>query len=63
MRPPPSPCTGVCRIDVTTGWCLGCRRTLGEIADWGMLDAAGKHAVLAGLAARGPRTWPDGIEG
>ncbi|WP_200844907.1 MULTISPECIES: DUF1289 domain-containing protein [unclassified Novosphingobium] len=47
-----SPCTGVCRIDPRTKWCLGCRRTLAEIADWPRLSPKGKRAVLAGLAAR-----------
>lgn len=58
MREPPSPCTKVCRIDPATGWCRGCRRTLEEIADWAMLSAKGKAAILAKLEARGPRTWP-----
>jgi predicted Fe-S protein YdhL (DUF1289 family) len=51
-RQPPSPCTGICRIDTLTGWCLGCRRTLSEIADWPMLSAQEKHALLARLAGR-----------
>lgn len=29
-----SPCIKVCAIDGTTGWCLGCGRTLQEIAEW-----------------------------
>lgn len=53
MREPPSPCTKVCRIDPATGWCLGCRRTLEEIADWAMLSARGKRAILAKLETRG----------
>lgn len=53
MQEPPSPCTGVCRIDPATGWCEGCRRTLGEIADWPMLTAREKEQVLRGLPARG----------
>ncbi|MBU6266465.1 MAG: DUF1289 domain-containing protein [Sphingomonadales bacterium] len=52
MQLPASPCTGVCRIDPRTGWCDGCRRTLAEIADWPMLDNAGKRAVLARLPGR-----------
>ena len=49
---PRSPCNGVCRIDPATGWCQGCRRTLGEIADWAMLSVPEKQAVLRALAAR-----------
>jgi len=52
MRTPPSPCTRICRIDLRTGWCIGCRRTLGEIADWPMLTPAEQHALLAELERR-----------
>lgn len=35
---PVSPCIGVCTLD-GSGLCLGCRRTLAEIARWsGMSD-------------------------
>ena len=50
--PIPSPCIDVCRIDASTGWCAGCQRTLDEIAAWGALDDAGKHAVWEQLAQR-----------
>ncbi|MCW1401623.1 DUF1289 domain-containing protein [Novosphingobium sp. MW5] len=49
---PHSPCTSVCRIDPVTQWCEGCRRTLTEIADWPMLSASEKRAVLSRLPAR-----------
>jgi len=29
-----SPCTGVCKMDDTSGWCLGCGRSRDEITDW-----------------------------
>ena len=29
-----SPCTGICKLDEATGWCLGCARTGDEIAEW-----------------------------
>ncbi len=58
MRTVLSPCTGVCRIDPGDGLCLGCRRTLEEIADWPMLDNEGKRAVLKALEGRGPATPP-----
>lgn len=32
--PAPSPCIGVCHIDGSSGFCLGCFRTLPEIAQW-----------------------------
>jgi hypothetical protein len=42
----------VCRIEPTTGLCLGCWRTLGEIADWAMLSSAEKTAVFARIKVR-----------
>jgi uncharacterized protein len=54
MRHPPSPCDRTCRIDPETGWCLGCRRTLREIADWPMLNPGEKHRLLRALDDRAP---------
>ena len=51
----PSPCISVCRLDPSSGWCLGCARTIAEIAAWGGLDDAGKRAVWALLPARRER--------
>jgi uncharacterized protein len=51
-RHPPSPCVSVCRIDAATGFCAGCKRTLGEIADWPMLTGSEKRQLLARLKAR-----------
>lgn len=48
----PSPCVDVCRIDQARGLCLGCARTLDEIAAWSTLDDEGKRAVLRLLPAR-----------
>jgi predicted Fe-S protein YdhL (DUF1289 family) len=39
-------------MDAAGVFCLGCFRTLDEIAVWGMLDASAKRAVLSALAAR-----------
>ena len=47
-----SPCTKVCRIDVPTGLCEGCLRTIDEIAAWSALDIATQHRVMAALPAR-----------
>lgn len=48
----PSPCDGTCRLDQATGWCLGCKRTLGEIADWPILSNAEKRRLLLELEER-----------
>jgi predicted Fe-S protein YdhL (DUF1289 family) len=39
-------------MDPDGAFCLGCFRTLNEIAAWGMLDADAKRRVLALLPAR-----------
>lgn len=52
LRQPPSPCTGVCRIEPASGECEGCRRTLIEIADWPMLSVREKDALLWRLRER-----------
>jgi len=50
-----SPCTSVCRIDESSGLCVGCLRTLDEIAAWSVLDDDARRAVVASLPAR--RAW------
>jgi predicted Fe-S protein YdhL (DUF1289 family) len=47
-----SPCTSVCQIHEPTGWCLGCGRTLAEIASWSTLDDSAKLRVWRLLPAR-----------
>ena len=63
MSSPISPCIGVCIIDPASGFCLGCARTIPEIAGWLDCSAEEKHRILAVLAERvrrketsGPRT-------
>lgn len=48
-----SPCTKVCVMDPEQRYCLGCRRTLDEIAQWGSLTEDEQRAVLAQLPQRG----------
>ena len=47
-----SPCISVCALDPATGWCVGCFRTIDEIAAWGALDDRARREVLMHLAAR-----------
>jgi uncharacterized protein len=49
---PVSPCIGVCIMDPATGFCLGCARTIEEIAGWLDLAAEEKRRVLDELEAR-----------
>jgi predicted Fe-S protein YdhL (DUF1289 family) len=51
--PVASPCISVCRIDEASGLCVGCLRTLDEIAAWSTLDDAQKRAVWRAIAERG----------
>jgi predicted Fe-S protein YdhL (DUF1289 family) len=39
-------------MDADGSVCLGCFRTLDEIASWSVLDASAKRRVLAALPAR-----------
>ena len=47
-----SPCILVCTIDPQTGFCLGCARTLDEIARWSSMSTEERMAVWALLADR-----------
>jgi len=48
----PSPCIAVCRLDPATDLCLGCFRTVDEIARWPRADNAERLAILDDLKAR-----------
>ena len=52
VEPVKSPCTSVCKMDDRTGWCLGCMRTLDEIAGWSVLDEAAKRRIRESLDVR-----------
>lgn len=51
----PSPCVSICQMDVATGLCSGCLRTLGEIATWGQLDDPEKRVVWREIGLRAAR--------
>ena len=52
MNSPISPCIGVCIIDPANGFCLGCARTIPEIAGWLDFSPAEKQRLLEALAKR-----------
>ncbi|MFO1352319.1 MAG: DUF1289 domain-containing protein [Gammaproteobacteria bacterium] len=54
---PPSPCVNLCTLDASREFCLGCLRSLAEIAGWSGFTPAEKRLVLARLSARRTR-WP-----
>ncbi len=47
-----SPCVSICEMSAHNGFCIGCHRTLDEIAAWSVLDAAAKRAIVEALPAR-----------
>jgi predicted Fe-S protein YdhL (DUF1289 family) len=53
-----TPCVMVCAVDGESGLCLGCFRTLGEIAGWRALSDAERAAVMADLPSRRSRVDP-----
>ncbi|MEZ6022267.1 MAG: DUF1289 domain-containing protein [Hyphomonadaceae bacterium] len=46
------PCVKVCIVDGSRNLCIGCGRTLPEIAAWGRLDEERRRAIMAELPAR-----------
>jgi len=47
-----SPCVKVCQMDPQRGLCLGCARTLDEIARWSSMSDTERKRVLAELPSR-----------
>jgi predicted Fe-S protein YdhL (DUF1289 family) len=56
----PSPCTSVCELSYDRNICLGCLRTLDEIARWGAMTNTQRRAVLERIARCGTRTTRGG---
>jgi predicted Fe-S protein YdhL (DUF1289 family) len=47
-----SPCIRICSIEHDSGLCIGCGRTLAEIAGWIGMSAGERRAIMAALPAR-----------
>ena len=47
-----SPCIKVCTMDVAAGLCIGCGRTLDEIARWAGMSDAERAAIMRILEER-----------
>ena len=54
MSPPmiSTPCVKVCVIDPRSALCVGCGRTVAEIAAWTAMSEAERGVVMAGLGDR-----------
>ena len=62
MSPPKAiatPCIKVCVVDGASGLCLGCLRTLPEIAQWGGFSEERREEIMADLPARRDRLPPE----
>lgn len=54
-----TPCVKVCIVDPESSLCLGCHRTLMEIAGWARLSEAERDAVMAELRGRRDMIRPE----
>ena len=54
-----SPCVRVCIVDGESGLCLGCYRTLGEVAAWSAFSDLERGEILAELPSRRSRIRPE----
>jgi predicted Fe-S protein YdhL (DUF1289 family) len=57
-----TPCIKVCVMDLQSGLCRGCYRTLEEIGRWGSMDDAQREAVMKQLPARKTQAGSDVAE-
>jgi len=54
-----TPCVKVCVVDGESGLCLGCYRTLAEVAGWARFTDDERAALMADLPARRSRIRPE----
>lgn len=54
-----TPCVQVCVVDGETSLCLGCFRTLAEIARWSRFSDAERETIMAVLPSRRGRISPE----
>lgn len=54
-----TPCVKVCVVDGESGLCLGCYRTLAEVAGWARFSDDERAALMSDLPARKGRIRPE----
>jgi predicted Fe-S protein YdhL (DUF1289 family) len=54
-----TPCIKVCIVDGESGLCMGCLRSLPEVARWGAMTNAERSQIMAGLSGRRARVRPE----
>ncbi len=47
-----TPCVNICVLDDATGTCVGCGRTVAEIAGWTGMSDRERRAIMAALPDR-----------
>lgn len=47
-----SPCKSICIMDAKSNLCIGCKRTIDEIARWTMMDNDERQKVVDALKTR-----------
>jgi predicted Fe-S protein YdhL (DUF1289 family) len=57
-RPIRTPCVQVCAVDGDSGLCLGCFRSLAEIAGWSKLSDEARAAIMDEAPSRRGRIAP-----
>ena len=50
-----TPCVNICLLDTETGLCVGCGRTIDEIARWTSMSEQERRAIMAALTALAAR--------
>lgn len=54
-----TPCVKVCVVDGESGLCLGCFRTLNEVAGWARFSEEERERLMAELPQRKDRIRPE----
>jgi len=52
VPPASTPCIQVCVLDPDSGLCLGCGRTIEELARWSAMTEAERKRIMAELPSR-----------
>jgi predicted Fe-S protein YdhL (DUF1289 family) len=47
-----TPCIKICTLDARQGFCLGCGRTVDEIANWAAMSAGERRRIMGELPER-----------
>jgi hypothetical protein len=54
-----TPCVKICVVDGESGLCLGCQRTLAEVASWARMTDEERAQIMAALPDRRRRIRPE----